>query len=822
MPSAGEHTTTSRAGSIRREYHMTGVVQGVGFRPFWSALGQDFSVSGIIGNTGNDVYLRLEGTVDDIEAFITHGLAHLPPLAQVTHVEYTQQAATGEFAPGIAVAASTQGEAHHTRTLIPADVALCADCAHDMADPTNRRHQYPFTTCTNCGPRLSIITGLPYDRPRTTLKNFPLCPDCEHEYTDLTNRRYHAQPISCFSCGPRLWWEDSTQTHQAPDNHPASGAVAGADIDDTAPAGLAPWNREESNRIIAHAQKVIARGGIIAVKGIGGFHLLADASNTHTIARLRQLKNRPHKPLAVLVTDLNMARTIVDLDEPTTGQLTHPARPIVLLPQAEHSPLSPLVAPGLDEIGVVLSYNPLYDLLVDRPLVCTSGNPAGEPLCHTNAAARQHLTHMVDGFIFHNRPICVPVEDSVEKPHTPIRRSRGRAPLPIDITGWARTPRIVIGVGGELKNTVCISDHTNAFLSAHIGDMGSMAAHTAWHTALKTLLDSRGLSWDDVDLLVADKHPNYSTTTLATNLSEQRDIPLASVQHHHAHALSLIAEHNHIGAAVIATLDGTGYGDDGTIYGGEILALGNNPADELTRAWHLPRFPLVGGDRAVIHPWRILAGLNHAYHLDLPADCGTATSTPAGPFTIEEEITLVNHQITTRTGTVDTTSLGRLLDGLACLILGLSHQTYEGHAPMLLEAAAHRATPTQRAHAQQWAREPATIVELTHAVVRRQHELHLTPGHPTNNPATHELAHGLHLGLAHIIATHLHQTATEHNTTFLGLTGGSAVNALLSHTIAKHLLEAGLHLHTHQKIPPTDGGLSLGQVTYGLATHTRA
>lgn len=433
---------------IRREYHLRGIVQGVGFRPTWARYSAQFEVAGQIGNSGEDVFLIVEGTAENIDSYVDFCLSHLPPLARVDHITFTTsglpesiphsqqpgdnpQPGDGPQVPGahpeshpgvppggVTIVASTSTSAtsltsptqagegavgHTTRTLIPPDVATCPECLEEMLDPQNRRYRYPFITCTNCGPRLSIIRDLPYDRPNTTLAHFPLCPECAEEYHDPQNRRFHAQPVSCFSCGPRLWWEE--QPHQ--------GQEAAFSDDESAE----PWGRNASDDAIARARACLAAGGIIAVKGIGGFHLLADAANDAAVATLRRRKHRPAKPLAVLVTDEAMARSVACCDDEDTARaLLSPARPIVLLPKNPTAAISDLVAPGLEEIGVVVAYNPVYHLLLDRPVVCTSGNPSGEPLCHDNEQARRVLGPVVDGFLFHDRPIATPVEDSVERP----------------------------------------------------------------------------------------------------------------------------------------------------------------------------------------------------------------------------------------------------------------------------------------------------------------------------------------------------------------------------------------------------------------------
>lgn len=455
---------------LRTRYLLRGVVQGVGFRPHVATVAARHRITGLCGNNDLEVFVEAQAlSEDNLDAFISDVLATLPPLAHVVTVTQSScppishetdfRIVASEHIPG-------------ARTLIPPDVATCPDCLADMADPNNRRYRYPFTTCTHCGPRLSIIEDLPYDRPLTTMKLFPMCPQCAKEYSDPHDRRYHAQPISCPDCGPSLWVE-ATETHGRPPLR--------LRVDDP----------------IAYCRDAISRGKIVAVKGLGGFHLMCDATNDEAVRTLRERKHRPTKPLAVMVPDTDTARELADLDTEAAAALTDPAHPIVLAPTSckQRKKLSPYIAPDLDYVGLVLPYTPLHTLLVDSPVVATSANNSGEPLCWDNDVARENLTHLADVFLMHDRPIHIPVEDSVVVPSAhgivPIRRSRGFAPLPLTIPTFAEAgqPALsTLAVGGELKNTFTLAHEDYAHISSHIGDMGSWPSQQAFHRAVDQML----------------------------------------------------------------------------------------------------------------------------------------------------------------------------------------------------------------------------------------------------------------------------------------------------------------------------------------------
>ncbi|MEJ5928366.1 carbamoyltransferase HypF [Corynebacterium sp. H128] len=702
----------------RRDIRLRGVVQGVGFRPHVAATAAKFPITGWCGNDDREVFIEAQGKSADIDSFLCTLLDTLPPLAHVISVSTSTLPLVDDHGFRIVSSRHVPG----TRTLIPPDVATCPECFADMSRPDDRRYRYPFTNCTNCGPRLTIIEDLPYDRPATTMKKFPMCPDCEQEYRDPKDRRFHAQPISCPNCGPQLWLE-------------------GIDSDDP----------------IRTAQELLDQGRILAVKGLGGFHLLCDARNEQAVLELRRRKARPGKPFAVMTPMTSLA----ELTAEQQALLESPAHPIVIAPMSSSYDLAPAVAPGLNDVGIMLPYTPLHSLLVDRPLVATSGNLSGEPLCYTNADALARLKGFADYFLLHDRDIHVPVEDSVFLETMPVRRSRGYAPLPFSLPGSGT----VLAVGGELKNTFCLAHDDIAHVSAHIGDMGSLASQQAFERSVAQMLRMQRC---EPEIVVCDLHPNYATTGWA----ERSGYPVVPVQHHYAHALSLLASHGRFeGPFACATLDGTGYGTDGTVWGGEILVLSED-LRSYTRAWHLPQFPIVGGDRAVQQPWRLALGLAHAWDL---------------PWGYEHpEARQVELQLGRNLGLVQTSSLGRLFDAVAAMLGICTQQTYEAQAAMELERIA---SGSLRSAAHDWRALMLEVLEESIPVPER--------------------AMRFHHGVAVLLAQELRACAMP----FVGVTGGCALNRLLMRFLRQEL--AGLEVLTHETVPANDGGLSLGQALAG-------
>ena len=755
---------------MRRAYRLRGVVQGVGFRPHVAKVATDFPLTGFVGNDDESVFIEAQGTASDIENFMTQMLATLPPLASVLQC-VAREIPEQEGEQGFRIVSSRRRSG--TRTLIPPDTATCPDCCREMVDPNNRRYHYPFITCTNCGPRATIMVDLPYDRDTTTMVKFPMCPACQAEYTDPKNRRYHAQPVSCFDCGPVLWVSDTTNPNLRPPTGDRRPLIAAA---------------------LSEARARLRRGEILAVKGIGGFHLLCDARNQEAVARLRKRKNRGDKPFAVMAPNIKSARRLAELNGSQLEELSSPARPIVIAPFGSGYDLAPAVAPGLGDVGILLPYAPLHlELLsaecTDMALVATSGNLAGEPLCFTNEDALARLAGIADGFVFHDRDIHLPMEDSVFLANSqvtiPSRRSRGYAPLPVALPQAAAAP--ILAVGGELKNSFCLASRDWAHISGHIGDMGTLASQEALDRAVTQMLN---FQHSRPEKIVCDLHPAYSTVSWASRFAEQRDIELLQVQHHVAHAYSLLAERSHLEPAVVVAVDGTGYGTDGTIWGGEILEIAG-------AAWyrrtHLPSFSLVGGDRAVRYPWRVALGIAHDWNLEwitpkISAEIGDRQGKSA-------ELELVKSQLNSGFGVVATTSCGRLFDAAAAILGICTEVTYEAQAAMELE---HAATSWANRHIGAPALRFNSYRELFEMLAEDEREVG-------------ERAWLFHLGLAQLLTTQAEENAQKAGIKTVGLTGGVALNRLFSSHFIGIMREGGYEVLTHKNVPPNDGGLSLGQ-----------
>ena len=558
---------------VRHRIRVRGLVQGVGFRPFVYRLARDLQLDGHVGNDTDGVFVEAEGPEPSLDAFARRLRSDAPPLARIDTIEATAIASTRADG-GFRIIESHDVEGLPARTFVAPDAAVCEDCLNELADPTDRRYRYPFITCTNCGPRFTITLRLPYDRPNTTMADFELCPQCASEYEDPADRRFHAQPLACARCGPYVWFEHRT------------GRVEGTDD------------------VLAAAHHALAAGEIVAIKGLGGYHLACAASIDEPVRRLRERKGRVDKPFAVMVRDLAVARRLAEIDGGEANLLASPARPIVLVAARADSPLSALVAPANPLIGVMLPYTPLHHLLFapvprvsdghapPEVLVMTSGNLTDEPICFQDADARQRLGRIADAWIGHNRPIHVPCDDSVVRlvdgDELPIRRSRGYAPLPI------RLPTSVapaLAVGGELKNAFCLAAGHDAWMSQHIGDMGSTETLVAFERSVQQFRDMYEI---EPQRTVADAHPGYHTRHWAETRAGTDDVVL--VQHHHAHVVAVMAEHQlGVDSEVIGcAYDGTGYGTDGAIWGGEILRARYAGFDRIA---HLRYVPLAGRRR---------------------------------------------------------------------------------------------------------------------------------------------------------------------------------------------------------------------------------
>jgi len=766
---------------VRQHFTVTGVVQGVGFRPFVYRIASELGLAGFVGNDSGAVFLEVQGEQVQVAEFGRRLRFEAPPLARITDVCVTDLAADYACGPDFRIVPSQPITG--VTTPIPPDIAVCEECVAELFDPRNRRYRHPFVTCTNCGPRFTIIRELPYDRPVTTMSAFPMCERCATEYHDPTDRRFHAQPIACPECGPSLWfWSPA-------------GQVNGTDA------------------ALASTQRALAAGAVVAIKGIGGYHLACRVDDEAAVGALRARKMRGAKPFAMLVRDVGVARRYARIDDTEADVLSSAARPIVLLRKRAGAPVAGTVAPGSPLFGLMLPYSPIHHLLlapvpeaderVPDALVLTSANRSDEPICFTDDDAALRLPGLCDAILDHDRAIHVPCDDSVVRVvdghELPIRRSRGYAPLPVDLRLDGPTAPEVLAVGGELKNTFCLTDGSRAYLSGHIGDMASVATLRAFERAVGQLSAIRG----QPTRFAADLHPGYQTRSWAERHAGDR--PLDLVQHHHAHVVSLLAEHGRIGEPIVGVaFDGTGYGCDHTIWGGEVLTLGPD-SHRFVRAGHLLPVPLPGGDTAVRNPWRM--ALSQLWMADIDWTSDLAPVAAAAP----NELRLIRSQLESGTGCVPCSSMGRLFDAVASL-LGVRHRVdYEGQAAIELEALAESVADNPQALLPSLPLtvradgviDPATTVQTMVSA--------LYAGTP---PAM--LAAAFHQAVAIAVARLVSQVAGSIR--LVGLTGGVFQNVLLLRECRNKLQMNGFEVLTHHTVPPNDGGLALGQAAISMLT----
>ena len=745
-----------------------GVVQGVGFRPFVHRLALRHRLDGWVRNASGEVALGLEGEGSELEAFLAELRAEAPPLAAIESVAVAWTAPEGLQGFRIESSAEVPG----ARLPVPPDVALCPACEAELLDPMNRRYRYPFITCTDCGPRYTVIERLPYDRERTTMRAFTQCPDCRREYDTPGNRRHHSETNSCPACGPSLWFE------------------AGAE------GQPAAW----SEGALRDAAVLLAAGGILAVRGFGGFHLAADATSEVAVRALRVRKGREAKPLALMVRSVVAARALAQVSEAEAALLERPERPIVLLRTRPGVDLAPGVAPGVDTIGVMLPATPLHLLLsdaVDRPLVMTSGNRSEEPIAIGNLEARRRLAVIADGFLLHDREILSRADDSVIRVvgDAPVflRRSRGYAPLPAGLP--VATPVPLLAVGPHLKNTFTVAAGTHAWLSPHIGDLENLEGLEHFR---HTLAAYRRLFALEPEAVVHDLHPGY----LSTRVAQELGLPVTlAVQHHHAHIAAVLAEHGETGPVIGVAYDGTGYGPDGAVWGGEILVA------DLTgyrRMAHLRYAPLPGGDLAARRPWRALMG-----YASLDGSLRTVIE-PVTTQVAPPELALVERQLAARLNAPMASSMGRLFDAAAA-VLGLREVAgYEGQAAMELEALADGRTASEYPMPLEDEPDGTFVLDPLPMLVRLG--LRRKRGGDLG-----DLAADFHASVARGTELAVRRVAEQVGLRTVVLGGGVFQNARLLTSLRTRLERGRFRVLTARDLPPNDGAVSYGQAAIAAA-----
>ncbi len=756
----------AREGRTRVHVRVRGTVQGVGFRPYVYRLAGELQLGGFVFNDAHGVVAEVEGSDVAVDAFLARLGPEAPPLAVVEEVVGEARPARGEH--GFAIRESPHGEVPDAP--VAPDTSVCADCLRELHDPADRRFRYPFINCTNCGPRFTIVRGVPYDRPLTTMASFAMCPACRAEYEDPADRRFHAQPNACPDCGPSL-------------------TLLGEGLGETGDAAL------------AGAVAALRRGQILALKGIGGYHLACRADDERAVVTLRGRKHREEKPFALMAPSPAAAETLVCLDTEGRELLAGPARPIVLAPRRCDAPVAPSVAPGAPELGVMLPYSPLHHLLmadIGVPLVMTSGNVSDEPIAFRDEDALERLQGIADLFLVHDRPIHTRTDDSVVRalPRPAVlRRSRGHVPAALALPAGG-TPRPLLACGAELKSTFCLAKGERAWMSHHIGDLENYETLRSFTDGIEHFQRLFAVA---PEVVAHDLHPEYLSTKYAL---ERDDLQLIGVQHHHAHLAACLAEHGETAPALGAIFDGTGYGGDGTVWGGEFL-LGDLRA--CTRVGTLVPVVMPGGAAAIRQPWRMACAWLWAARGDapeMPASLAAAVSARAWHQ--------IGRLVQTRTASPLTTSMGRLCDAVGALCGIRAEVSYEGQAAIELEAACD---PAERGAYEM----PVSEIGGLAVVDPRPAVAAVTADVGAGVPVG-AIAARFHAGVARATVDLCVTLASAHRVDRVVLSGGVFQNRRLLESVSAGLHAAGLRVLVAQRLPVNDGGIAYGQAAVAAAT----
>ncbi len=752
----------------RRSIIVRGVVQGVGFRPFVHGLASRLDLSGFVRNQSGLVQIEVEGEASSLDWFLFELSKRPPPLAHIDRLTWEPRPTVGEGHFDI-----ERSDCEMTGTVyVCSDVATCGDCLRELFDPMDRRYQYPFLNCTNCGPRISIVTSAPYDRQRTTMAGFPMCDACRAEYEDPGNRRFHAQPTACKACGPRIAGLDR-RGHGIETNDPLEWFVAG-----------------------------LRAGQIGAMKGLGGYHLVCDARDVKAVAELRHRKQRDEKPFAIMVRDLESAETLCEIQPSERELLLSPRRPIVILRKRGSTSVVEAVSPGNPSLGVMLPYTPLHQLLLQKmngsALVMTSGNGSDEPIAFLDEDALNRLGHIADRFLTHDRPINVRSDDSVTRviagSESPVRRSRGYAPHPIPLPVECSLP--ILAVGGQMKVTFALGRERDAFVGHHMGDLDHVGAYRAFE---KDIALYEQLFEVHPQRIAHDLHPDYASTRYATKRGAD-GVDLIPVQHHHAHMASCMAENGLIEPVIGVTFDGTGFGTDGTIWGGEFL-VGDYHC--FRRAAHLRYVGMPGGERAVREPWRMAV----AYL----TDAGYGTGLMQGRIP-PVALRTVNKMIEREFNSSMTSSAGRLFDAVASLAGARDVVSFEGQAAMQLEWLA-TGVPADGCY-------PFALMEIPAAplIIDTRPLIRAVAQEVNSLIDASKIARRFHSTIVEIIAAVCARLRCNVGLDAVVLSGGVFMNALLTTDVLARLRVDGFRVYRHHLVPSNDGGLSLGQLAIAAAT----
>ena len=749
---------------IRKNIIIKGIVQGVGFRPFIHKLVQNYNLSGWVVNSNQGVEIEVEGKTEEINSFVSDIKKKLPPLARIEKIEVNQLPLIGykEFS-----IKKSMVKEENSFVLVSPDISICEDCLQELFDPYNRRFRYPFINCTNCGPRFTIIKDIPYDREKTTMSIFKMCPQCQSEYENIEDRRYHAQPNACADCGPQMFLYQNKRKIEG--------------IDD----------------LIEEAVKLLKEGKIGAIKGLGGFHLTCDASNNKAVARLRRLKNRKAKPFAIMSFNLEKIMQYCKLGEKEKEWLVNRARPIVLLQKKEDSLISPLVAPRNNYLGVMLPYTPLHYLLLKdnfTALIMTSGNIADQPIIADNLEALDKLDGIVDFFLTYNRDIFNRCDDSVIKiindDNVFFRRSRGFVPHPIILDFKLKE---VLALGGELKNTISFSKENYIFLSQYLGDLKSVETLEFFKGSITSF---KKMFRVKPEIIACDLHPDYLSTQYAEEIKVKEGLKVVKVQHHHAHIVSCMAENNVKEKVIGVAYDGTGYGDDGNIWGGEFLLC---DFKKYSRVGHLKYYPLPGGDKAIVEPWRMA----YSYLYSIYGPKAKTLDIDFNRRMDYDKLSIIEKMIDKNINSPLTSSCGRLFDAASSLIGIRDEISYEGQAAMELESFCA----------------PGITERYKFSIYKEEEKFIINP-----QEIFIDIIKDLKEGIdKKVMAAKFHNTVAEFTVDLCGrirkdtgineiaLSGGVFQNKYLTEKVVFLLEDKGFKVYIQRKVPPNDGGISLGQ-----------
>ena len=753
---------------MRVKVNVTGIVQGVGFRPFIYRIAVKNGLSGYVKNRGDaGVEILLEGSQQAIRAFMRDLRNKKPPIAQIHDIATTS--ILGENENKTFKICKSSDEAELAGSVVPPDIAICNDCLHELRNPKDPRYDYFFITCVNCGPRFTIIERLPYDRENTTMREFPLCDFCLKEYKDPLNRRFHAQTVACPPCGPRVYLTTSD----------------GEEVCMKDP--------------VREAGKLLSEGYALAIKGYGGLHIATSAVLEKPLLKLRRAKHRNAKPFAIMAKSLEAAKSFVEVSPKEQELLTSYSRPIILLRKKSNYNLSPLIAPNLHNVGVMLPYSGLHYMLFDKvsdnAFVMTSANPPNQPIVKDNGIALKTLGGTVDYFLFHNRKIAQRCDDSVVRVHDDhvsfIRRSRGYSPAPVMLKQKAK--RCVLALGGELNGTACILQGGKVFISQHIGDVENLETRLFLEEAVSHLIH---LTNSQIDAVACDLHPKFTTTNLAIELSEKNHWPIVQVQHHHAHVSGLMAEHG-LDEIVGAACDGYGYGSDSKAWGGEVL-LCTHDSGTFQRLGHLEPQPLLGGDMATRYPLRMAAGI---LSKRLTVEKWLMQNSHHLPYGKAEAKIIIQQLHEDRIS--ETTSCGRILDAVAAILEICYERTYEGEPAMKLESLATKGKDVLK------------LEPIVKDNVLDTSELIVGIFENRARFTREDLAYSAHAYIAKGLASLSANLATKNHLNSVGFTGGSACNEILAKIMRETVEASGLQFYVHETVPSGDGGVSFGQAIVG-------